>query len=159
METSVKIWWPVITMIYLDATDSWTQDWKRHLWLPILLTLSNKQLLIFMFKWQPYGLYLSNKGLGLLCLVAWILIALGRAVPGAYGAPACPAPYSTAAPSVEEPPLVKPSSWLPMWKAAACLHALAQCGIWLSSVFMMTFTSVLQKTVYFFCTILINWKK
>lgn len=60
-----------------------------------------------MFKWQLYSLCLSKKGLGLLCLLAWILIALERAVPGAYGL-ACPA--SSASPSLEEPPSIKPSS-------------------------------------------------
>lgn len=46
-------------------------------------------------------IYLT-KGWGC-CLFAWILIALGRAVPGPYG-PACPDP------SLEEPPLIEPYS-------------------------------------------------
>lgn len=49
-------------IIYLDIVDVLTQEWNRHLWPSILLTTSNKQLLVSVLKWQLGSLNLFSEG-------------------------------------------------------------------------------------------------
>lgn len=58
-------------IIYLGFIDSLIQDWNRHSQPSVVLTISIKQLLVSVIKWQVGSLYYLVLGVAF-CLFTWI---------------------------------------------------------------------------------------